>query len=308
MLQADLALAKGIHTPSNSGHTLTDIEIEPLDHGGIDLPATCRQHLRNGFKGAKHDPVLHSHHALAPVLLDDLCVKQAGQWRPAGFGMGTLVLKAFGLHPPAKVTHDGREVPLEAVAAPGGYTIWRQHAFDPVHHTLSHLDRPWSDCNGHKQLAHGIDSRPDPGTARLEVLEGLRFTELTVSQTPQHSVELIELQLSHVHVTQEIAAKRLKLFSRLHQPLQDGIGVDFKHPSRGTDAQPFSQTGQCVDDEVHRQMLAMENRAVRCQKITATGAAVKLSPRPTAGMAVGAQVIQSQPAAVVAAFMRTEVH
>jgi hypothetical protein len=69
MLQADLALTKRIHTPSDGGNALTDIEIEALHHGGIDLPATCRQDLHNGRHGAKHHSVLHPHHALAPVLL-----------------------------------------------------------------------------------------------------------------------------------------------------------------------------------------------------------------------------------------------
>lgn len=52
----------------------------------------------------------------------------------------------------------------------------------PVHYTLGHLDRSWPDVDGQQQLAHGIDRGPYPGTARLEVLEGLLLTDLAFSQ------------------------------------------------------------------------------------------------------------------------------
>jgi hypothetical protein len=158
--QADVALAKRIDPTSNDGNALTNVEIEPLHHSGIDLPATRRQHLRNGLFGAKHHPVLHPHHAFAPVLLDDMCIEQAGQRYPARFAPGSLVLKVLGLHPPAKVAHNGRQISFEPIAEAGGYTTWCQHACDLVHHPLHHLNGSWPDLDGSKQLADGIDSRP----------------------------------------------------------------------------------------------------------------------------------------------------
>jgi hypothetical protein len=42
MLQASLAMAKGIDPSSDGGDALPNVEIEPLHHGSIDLPATRR--------------------------------------------------------------------------------------------------------------------------------------------------------------------------------------------------------------------------------------------------------------------------
>jgi hypothetical protein len=74
MLQAFFALANRIDPSSNGGNALTDIEIEPLDHGRIDLPATRCQDLDHGLHSAKHHSVFHPHHTFVPVLFDDLCV------------------------------------------------------------------------------------------------------------------------------------------------------------------------------------------------------------------------------------------
>jgi hypothetical protein len=63
-------------------------------------------------------------HALTPVLLDNLRIEQTRQRHPSQFGTGTLVPKAFGLSPKAQVAQDGREIPLEPIAEPGGHTTW----------------------------------------------------------------------------------------------------------------------------------------------------------------------------------------
>src|SRR5215470_9042894 len=47
----------------------------------------------------------------------------------------------------------------------------------------------------------------------------------------------------------------------------------------------------------------MQDRAVRLQKVSFTSATVQLSPQATAGMAVGAEVAQPQPAAIGTARM-----
>src|SRR5215475_15586797 len=51
----------------------------------------------------------------------------------------------------------------------------------------------------------------------------------------------------------------------------------------------------------------MEQGAMMLWKVALTSRAAELTPRPTVGMAVGAQVAQPHPAAVVTARMRTKV-
>src|SRR2546423_6574334 len=52
----------------------------------------------------------------------------------------------------------------------------------------------------------------------------------------------------------------------------------------------------------------MKKRAVRLHEVSVTRVTIQLSPRATAGMAVGAEVAQPQPASIVTARMRTEGH
>jgi hypothetical protein len=51
----------------------------------------------------------------------------------------------------------------------------------------------------------------------------------------------------------------------------------------------------------------MKKRAGRLQKVSLTSATVQLSPRATAGMAIGASGAQPQPAAISTAHRRAEV-
>src|SRR5262245_18057929 len=130
-------------------------------------------------------------------------------------------------------------------------------------HMLGDLHGPWSHLHDQQQLAHRINYRPHPGTSRLKEPERLFFTDLALSDATQYGIQLIELELCDVHVTQERACKSLELLSRLHQPLQHGVGIDLEDPCGGTDAQSFSQTGQDTHDQLHRQTRAMKNRAMR---------------------------------------------
>src|SRR5262249_52344394 len=54
-----------------------------------------------------------------------------------------------------------------------------------------------------------------------------------------------------------------------------------------------------MHDEVDRDACAMEQGAVRLQKVSITAGTVELPPRAATGMAVGAQVVQPQPPAIV---------
>src|SRR5262245_34992948 len=51
----------------------------------------------------------------------------------------------------------------------------------------------------------------------------------------------------------------------------------------------------------------MQERAMRLQEVACAGGALELTPRATAGMAIGAQIAQSQPASVVTVAMGAKV-
>jgi len=57
---------------------------------------------------------------------------------------------------------------------------------------------------------------------------------------------------------------------RFDQPVQHRVGVDFENPSGGADPQTLSQAGQHAHDELDRGLFAMEERAMRLQKVALT--------------------------------------
>ena len=60
------ALAQRGDAPSDRRHMLPDGEVEPLDKGGLDLPATGRQHLLDGLQGPEHHAVAHADQTPTP--------------------------------------------------------------------------------------------------------------------------------------------------------------------------------------------------------------------------------------------------
>jgi hypothetical protein len=68
-LYAAFALAQRVDPTPDRRHALADIEIEPFDKGGIDLPATGNQDLLDRRTRAKHHLVVHPNHTLPPVPL-----------------------------------------------------------------------------------------------------------------------------------------------------------------------------------------------------------------------------------------------
>jgi hypothetical protein len=56
------------------------------------------------------------------------------------------------------------------------------------------------------------------------------------------------------------------LLGRFHQPVQHGVGIDFKDPSRSADTQALSQAGKDAHDEVYLGLFAVKNRAVMLWK------------------------------------------
>jgi hypothetical protein len=106
---------------------------------------------------------------------------------------------------------------------------------------------------------------------------------------------------------EKVGGKGLELLGGFHQPLQDGVGVNLKHPSRSTDAQAFGQTCQDAHDELDRGLFAVEERAMRLQKGALARRTVELTPRATTGMAVGPEIAQAEPAPIVTIVVRTKV-
>ena len=83
-------LAQRGDPPPYCGHTLPDVQVEPLDEGRIDLPATGRQPLLDGLTRAAPDPVPHPHQTTAPHGLDHLRLEQLRERHPARLGRWAL--------------------------------------------------------------------------------------------------------------------------------------------------------------------------------------------------------------------------
>ena len=63
---AILPLAERGDTTPYGRHPLPDVHVEPLAQSRLDLPATGRQYLLDGFQGPKHHAVAHAHQAPPP--------------------------------------------------------------------------------------------------------------------------------------------------------------------------------------------------------------------------------------------------
>ncbi len=100
---------------------LADGEVHALNEGGIDLPATSRQHLLDRFKRAAHDPVPHADQTAPPHGLDHLRIEQPGRWHPARFRRRALCPLARRLDPLTVVCQQRRRVLLEAVGQEEGH-------------------------------------------------------------------------------------------------------------------------------------------------------------------------------------------
>src|SRR5207245_7444034 len=90
-------------------------------------------------------------------------------------------------------------------------------------------------------------------------------------------------------------------------PLQHRVGVDLKHPGHGTDAQALRQRAHRPHQLVGRHTRAMQRGAVGLLEIAATAGAMQLAPRATAGMTVGINIAQPEPAAIATVGSGTEM-
>src|SRR6516164_8426994 len=296
------AFAQSRDPPSHRRDMLADAEVEAFDERRIDLPATGRQHLLNRLTRAEYDPLVHPYQAPPAYRLDHLW-----QGHPAGLGRGPGGLTTGELHPLAIVREQGCHVLLEAVGQKQWDAVRGQHLDHLMDHTLGHGHAAFPDVNRQQHFALGIERRPHPMRGAGEALDRSLLAHRALLECTEHGIEFIELHLREVQVVQEVLCKGAQLLRRLHQPVQHGVGIDLEHPRGAADAQALCEATDDVHDEVDRDALAMDQSAVMLWKVTFTSSTVELPPRAPAGMAVGAQVAQPHPAAVVTARMRTKV-
>jgi len=111
---------------------------------------------------------------------------------------------------------------------------------------------------------------------------------ITISHRTEHGIQLIELQLSHVQLTEEIGGKGRELLGRFRQPSQHGVGGDLEDPCGGANTEALGSARQHVYNQLHGNLLAMNNRAMVLREISVARRALELAPLATIGMAVGA--------------------
>ena len=68
------------------------------------------------------------------------------------------------------------------------------------------------------------------------------------------------------------------------------MGIDLEDPRRGADTETFSSTRQDPYNQLRRGLFAVEDRAMRLQKVSLTRDTVELAPGAATGMTVGAQI------------------
>jgi hypothetical protein len=129
-----------------------------------------------------------------------------------------------------------------------------------------------------------------PVARTLNALDGVVFAEFTTFHVPQYGIQLVELPLAHVHLAQKGARKGTQRLRSLYQPVQHRVRIDLEHPRGGPHAQALGQARQHADEQLHGSPFAMQNRALGLEKIAFAGETLELTPRATAGMAVGAQI------------------
>src|SRR5215813_15586802 len=105
-----LPLAECVDTTPYCRHALPDVQVEPLDKGRLDLPATGRQYLLDGLQGPEHHAVAHADETPPAYGLDHLRIQQLGEGQPARLGVWPFVLAAWRLHPVPIVGEQGRQI------------------------------------------------------------------------------------------------------------------------------------------------------------------------------------------------------
>src|SRR5262249_4307166 len=182
-----------------------------------------------------------------------------------------------------------------------------QELHDLMHHALSHGQRALAHVERQPQFTHGSDRGPYPVRGARQALDSLRLADLTRLDGPEQGIEFIELHLGDADVVQEISGEGGGVVRHFYQPLQHRVGVHLKHPSDGTDAQPFGHRAHRPHASLASDMLALEGRALGFGKIAAAGYTLELAPRTAARMTVGSEIAAAHPAVIRAIRGRTEM-
>src|SRR5438128_2306029 len=93
----------------------------------------------------------------------------------------------------------------------------------------------------------------------------------------------------------------------LDHPCQDRVRIDLKHAGHGTDAQALRQRAHRPHQLLGPHALAMQRRAMGLLEGAATAGAMQLAPGATAGMPVGRDIAQAEPAAIPTVGIGTEM-
>ncbi len=86
LVYAVLALAQRGNATPNRRHMVADAQVEALNERGVDVPATRRSHVLDGFQSAKHHPVPDTDETTPTGGFDHLRIPQPGQRHPTRFG------------------------------------------------------------------------------------------------------------------------------------------------------------------------------------------------------------------------------
>jgi hypothetical protein len=85
-----------------------------------------------------------------------------------------------------------------------------------VDHVLGHREGAIPDVKREQEFALGVHRDPDPLGRTLQTLDGLGLVDLPVFDRAEQGKELIELDLPHAHIVQDVSGKGLELLCRFH--------------------------------------------------------------------------------------------
>jgi len=97
------------------------------------------------------------------------------------------------------------------------------------------------------------------------------------------------------------------VLSRLDQPAQDRVWVDFKDPGHGTEAEAFGQSRHGPYQLLGFHLLAMQRGAMGLQEMPLAAETHQLAPPSAVGMAVGADIPPAHPAVIRTGGLRAEM-
>jgi hypothetical protein len=185
---------------------------------------------------------------------------------------------ACRLDPLAIVRQQGPQILPKAIGEKQGGAVRGQHLRHVVDHALRHGQGAIPDVDRQQQLALGVHRHPDPLGHTLQALDGLGLADLPVFDRAEQGKELIELDLPHAYIVQDVSGKRPELLCRFHEPVQDGVGVDLEDPRGAPDTSTLGQAREDPHDEVDGGARAVKERAEGLEKIAATGDTQQLPP------------------------------